>query len=101
MSEKKYVGKGRAIGTYGAVAFSVCVESIKEHTFEYKGKNYVKLIVSPMRQPDKFGKTHEVTLDTWKPDPSKRKEDPQTPQNAPQEVESASDDQINPEDIPF
>lgn len=32
------------------------------------GKRMIKLKVSTKRQPDQFGKTHNVEIDTWKPD---------------------------------
>jgi hypothetical protein len=101
MSDKTFVGKGRKVGQYGNVAFSVCIDDVESSIFEYNGKRYVKLMVGEMRQADSFGKTHNVWLDDFKPDPSKRREAPQTSQKAPQEVEYPADDQINPEDIPF
>lgn len=101
MAEKKYVGKGRAVGQYGNVAFSVCVDDIQEHIFEYNGKRYVKLVVSKMREADKHGKTHTVSIDDFKPDPNKRRETTQTSQEAHHGASDHEADQINPEDIPF
>ena len=73
MEEKIYVGKGKSVGHYGNISFSVDLDAITPHAFEYNGKRYVKLILSQMRQADQYGKTHTVSVDTWKPD-----------QNAPQ-----------------
>ena len=69
MSEPKiYVGKGKA-GKYG-VKISVCLSDLpKEHINEYKGKKYINLEITEMKRPDDYGKTHTVTVDTWKPEP--------------------------------
>ncbi len=69
MSEPKiYVGKGKA-GKYGT-KISICLTDLpKEHINEYKGKKYINLEINEMKQPDKFGKTHTITVDTWKPEP--------------------------------
>ena len=69
MNEPKiYVGKGKA-GKYG-VKISVCLSDLpKEHINEYKGKKYINLEITEMKRPDDYGKTHTVTVDTWKPEP--------------------------------
>jgi hypothetical protein len=68
MSEPKiYVGKGKA-GKYGT-KISVCLTDLpKEHINDFNGKKYINLEITEMKTPDKFGKTHTVTVDTWKPD---------------------------------
>lgn len=73
MSDKIYCGSGKRIGTYGTVAISVCLDDIPA---EYKrkgnnGKTYVSLNVNEKREADQYGKTHSVTVDTWKPDAPK------------------------------
>ncbi len=69
MSEPKiYIGKGKA-SKFG-IKLSICLSDIpKEHVNEYQGKKYLNVEVTEMKQPDKFGKTHTVTVDTWKPEP--------------------------------
>jgi len=48
---------------------SVCLSDIpKEHIFEYNGKKYVKLTVVKKNEVDKYGKTHFLKVDTWKPE---------------------------------
>ena len=71
MNEPKiYVGKGKA-GKYG-VKISVCLSDLpKEHINEYKGKKYINLEITEMKRPDDYGKTHTVTVDTWKPEAKK------------------------------
>jgi hypothetical protein len=68
MSETIYVGKGKA-SKYG-VRFSICVDDLPmEHmTKAANGKRYINLEIKEMKQPDKWGKTHTVTVDTWKPE---------------------------------
>jgi hypothetical protein len=67
MSEAIYVGKGKQ-SKYG-YKFSICISDLpKEHINEYNGKEYMNFELKEMRQPDKFGKTHTVTVDTWRPE---------------------------------
>jgi hypothetical protein len=69
MAEQKiYVGSGKEWGQYGNVGITVCVDDITPHVFEYNGKHYVKLNVSKKQQTDQYGKTHSVSVDTWKPE---------------------------------
>ena len=67
MSDVIYVGKGKQ-SKFG-YRFSVCLSDLPaEHINEFNGKKYINLELKEMRQPDKFGKTHTVTVDTWKPE---------------------------------
>lgn len=65
--ENIYVGKGMVVGHYGAIKFSIDLDAVIPHAFEYNGKRFVKLLIGEMRKPDKFGKTHTVQIDDWKP----------------------------------
>ncbi len=48
---------------------SLCISDIpKEHTFEYKGKPYVKVNINLKDEVDQYGKDVSITVDTWKPD---------------------------------
>jgi len=69
MAEKKfYVGSGKKSDKFDIVNISVCLSDLpKENIFEYKGKKYVKLVVSAKKETDKFGKTHSVAIDTFEP----------------------------------
>lgn len=44
------------------------MEQIAEYVYEYNGKHYVKLNISKKQSPDQYGKTHSVSVDTWKPE---------------------------------
>ncbi len=72
MAEKIYVGSGTSKFDGNQVACSVCLTDLpQEHMFEYNGKKYIKLIVQEKKNPDEYGKTHFVAVDTWKPEPKK------------------------------
>lgn len=67
MSEKIYTGSGKQM-KYG-VKIALCLSDIpKEHIFEHNGKKYIKLNVMPRKEPDQYGKTHYITVDTFKPE---------------------------------
>lgn len=67
--EKIYVGSGKEFGQYGDINISINLSDLpKEFINEYKGKKYINLTVSKKREKDEFGKTHAVTVNTWKPD---------------------------------
>ena len=72
MSEKIYVGSGKAHSEYPIVNISICLTDIKaqaeDFIFEYNNKKYIKLKVVEKKEPDKFGKTHYVEVDTWRPE---------------------------------
>lgn len=102
MADKTYIGKGKSIGQYGNVAINICLSDIPPHAIsEFKGKQYVKLVIGHMRSPDDKGRTHTVWVDDWQPDPNRRQSAPQEPVQPSTEATYPDDDQINPEDIPF
>ena len=71
--EKIYVGSGISKFDGNMVSVSLCLSDVpKEHMFEYNGKKYVKLNVSAKKDgADEYGKTHYVSVDTFKPDAKK------------------------------
>jgi hypothetical protein len=68
--EKKiYVGSGKKQSeTWMKVNLNF--EELGKYAEEYMGKKYIKLNIN-ITEPDKYGKTVSVTVDTWKPDASK------------------------------
>ena len=40
---------------------------LEKHAEEYMGKKYVKINVN-ITEPDKYGKTLQASIDTWKPE---------------------------------
>jgi hypothetical protein len=75
MNTKIYIGKGRKAEKLNIVNFSICLTDIpKDEIFEYNGKEYLKLAIGEMKQADKYGKTHTVWVDDFKPE---KKEEPE------------------------
>lgn len=81
MAEKIWVGKGKEWGQYGQLTINICLSDIpKEHiTKTEKGKSYASFDIGKMKQADEYGKTHSVIVNTFKPDPSKKKQAKQDP----------------------
>lgn len=69
--EKKiFVGSGKK-RKENWLSITVNPDKLADHVQEYEGNKYVKLNVNILKEPDKYGKDIEVTIDTWKPDGSK------------------------------
>jgi hypothetical protein len=76
MSEKIYLGKGKSVGNYDMVNFSICLSSIpKEKIIEYEGKKYLKCTIAKMKQVDKYGKDYTIYVDEFVPE-KKEEENP-------------------------
>lgn len=88
--EPIYVGRGKT-SKYG-VRMSLCLSDIpKEHiTTSNNGKKYINLELNEKRQPDTYGNTHSIKVDTWKPGQA------QTPAPRQQAPQPAADN-----DLPF
>lgn len=57
---KKYIARGRQVGTLDIVSFTVSLEALQEIAHEYEGKLYVSFEVARLKEADKFGKTHTL-----------------------------------------
>jgi hypothetical protein len=69
MANKTYLGKGKSVGDYDMVNFSIELSAIpKEKIIEYNGKKYLKLTIAKMKNPDKFGKDYTIYLDEFVPE---------------------------------
>lgn len=66
--QKTYVGSGKKTSQYDIVNISICIDDLQPHIFEYNGKKYAKLTVAAKKEADQYGKTHSVSINTWKPD---------------------------------
>ena len=73
-----YVGSGKKFGKFDNISISICLEDVKPFMTksEKNGKHYVNLVVAEMKEANKWGKTHSVSIDNWKPDPNYKKEIP-------------------------
>jgi hypothetical protein len=65
MNDKKYVGKGvvHAFQNGG----KILKLGIKYSELTPNDKGYVNLVVAQMKEPDKYGKTHTIYVDDFKP----------------------------------
>ena len=52
------------------IEFSVNLSKCKPHEFTYGEERYVKLKVNKKKEVDQYGKTHSVSVNTWKPEPA-------------------------------
>jgi len=64
-----FVGNGISKFDGNLIEISVCLSDVQSHKFEYNGKHYVKLKVNKKKEVDQYGKTHSVSINTWKPEP--------------------------------
>jgi hypothetical protein len=70
MAEKKYVGSGKKIGQYGNIAVSICLSDLDKNAdikTAKNGKKYLNVIVSERRSVGKFGETHLIYINDYKP----------------------------------
>lgn len=65
-AKKIYAGSGKKQSETW-LKVNLNLDELNKHAQEYMGKNYVKVNVN-ITDADKFGKTVQVTIDTWKPD---------------------------------
>jgi len=71
MEKKIYCGSGKKKSeTWLQVTLNP--EKFNEHIQEFNGNKFIKLNINVLPEPDKYGKTLSVTIDTWKPDGSKQ-----------------------------
>ena len=77
MNNKIFCGSGKEFGIYGTVNISVCLSDLpKEHITERSsGKKYIRLKLNRKREPDQYGNTHSLEVDTWKPEKQEPKQD--------------------------
>ena len=77
MNNKIFCGSGKEFGIYGTVNISVCLSDLKEHITEgSNGKKYIRLKLNRKREPDQYGNTHSLEVDTWKPEKQEPKQEP-------------------------
>jgi hypothetical protein len=97
MEQKKIrVGGGKKMSDTWLKS-SICLDTLKEHAFEYQGKWYAKLNINVFREPNEHGKDVSITIDTYKPDQNKQANVPEK-KSAPATVVDA---EIIDGDLPF
>jgi hypothetical protein len=67
--EKIYCGKGKEKFNGNLIEVSLCLSKLpKEFITESKGQKYIKIKVQKSKEPDQWGNTHYVEVDTFKPE---------------------------------
>ena len=61
---KNYIGKGTQHETLNLVKVNLKVEELLKYQYEYEGEMYLSFELAKMQQPDKFGRTHTVYVNT-------------------------------------
>ena len=74
-NERKYAGKGKQVKNHKLVNFALAKSKLDGHWYEYNGEHYTKLTMGELKQVDKYGKTHSVWIDDYKPDTTKSNKD--------------------------
>jgi hypothetical protein len=67
MEKKIYAGSGKKKSdTWFSISLNM--DKIKDYVQEYNGTKFVKLNVNILKQPDKYGKDVQLTVDTYNPE---------------------------------
>jgi len=64
MSERNYVGKGKNVGKFGNIRIGLKPEQLQQFV---NSAGYVNLIISEMREEDKYGNKFTVYVDDFIP----------------------------------
>ena len=71
-TKKVYLANLKSFGNFGSIKGRFYMDKIEEHIqTDDKGRKYIPFIVNVNKEPDQYGNTHSVVLDTWKPDDTK------------------------------
>lgn len=96
MEKKIYCGSGKKKSeTWLQVTLNP--EKFSEHIQEFNGNKFIKLNINVLPEPDKYGKTLSVSIDTWKPDGAKAA--PQAAYSAPKSAPRPTFDDVD--QLPF
>lgn len=57
---KNYIARGRQVGKFDIVSFTVSLEAFQEIAHEYNGKMYVSFEISRLKEADEKGRTHAL-----------------------------------------
>lgn len=80
MAERQYVGKGKIIGKFGQIKIGLRVADLKPNE-----KGWVNLIISQMKEKDKYENTHTVFVDDWQPGGQQSEQQPGTDSQYPED----------------
>lgn len=67
MEKKIYCGSGKKKSDTW-LQVTINPEKFSEYIQEFNGNKFIKLNINVLPEPDKYGKTLSVSIDTWKPE---------------------------------
>jgi hypothetical protein len=68
MEKKILLANLKSFGNYGSIKGRLYLPKTEGHwETDDKGVKYLPIIINVNKGPDKYGNTHSVILDTWKP----------------------------------
>ena len=77
--EVTYCGNGKEVkfGDGGSIVnFTLHLDKIREHVYEYEGKKYINLTMGANRGgANEYGKTHHIKVNDFEPNKDGKKED--------------------------
>jgi len=80
MSEKIHLGSAKKKGETWYKG-TINMDKIEPHIQEFKGHRFIKVDINIFEEPDQYGKSLKITLDTWQPEQQDNKEQSGYPQN--------------------
>jgi hypothetical protein len=67
-----YVANFKSFGNYGSIKGRIYMPKTDGHwQTDEKGVQYLPVIINANKEPDRYGNTHSMVIDTWKPDATK------------------------------
>ena len=71
--KKVYLSNLKTIGQTQGIKGRIYADKTDAHwQIDDKGREYLAFAIWPNREPDQYGNTHAMILDTWKPDAAKQ-----------------------------
>ena len=68
-TKKVYLANLKSFGNFGSIKGRIYADKTSEHwQTDDKGRKYLPIIINVNKEPDQYGNTHAVVLDTWKPE---------------------------------
>ena len=74
--KKVYLSNLKPIGSTTGLKGRIYLDKIEEHfQVDDKGRKYINYSIWENREPDQYGNSHAMVLDTWKPEAKKETSD--------------------------
>lgn len=68
-TKKVYLANLKSFGNFGSIKGRIYADKTAEHwQTDDKGRKYLPIIINLNKEPDQYGNTHVVILDTYKPE---------------------------------